>query len=140
MRKHIITVSMVVLFLLSFTACAGQQTDYKNVTINYETSNTHTKEDIDNAKNAVFDQFSQFSGVELKSLTYSGDEISKDNINYCQELIDDKKIVDCIVFKSNFKTSKWAGSGWVPNTQYNWDWCVAKDSNGNWIVATYGYC
>lgn len=140
MRKHIAIVSMVVLFLLLFTACAGQHADFKDVTINYETSNTHTKEDIDNAKNAVFDQFSQFSDAELNSLTYSGDEISKDNINYCQELIEDKKIVDCIVFKSNFKTSKWAKPAWEPNTEYNWDWYVAKDSNGNWIVATYGYC
>ena len=57
-----------------------------------------------------------------------------------QELLKDKKIVDCIVFKSNFKTSKWAKPAWEPNTEYDWDWYVAKDSNGNWTVATYGYC
>lgn len=131
---------MVVLFLLSFTACTGHQTDFKNVKINYETSETHTKEDIDNAANAVFNVFSQFSDAELNSLTYSGDEISSNNIDYCQELLKDKKIVDCIVFKSNFKTSKWAKPAWEPNTEYDWDWYVAKDSNGNWIVATYGYC
>lgn len=140
MKRNTIIMGMTALLLLTLTACTVYQTNFENVKINYEASDVHKKEDIDDAAKAVFDEFSQFDDAVLYSLTYSGDETSENNIAYCQELLKDKKIVDCIVFKSNFKTSKWAKPAWEPNTEYDWDWYVAKDSNGNWTVATYGYC
>ena len=140
MKRNIGAFSMAVLLLLSLVGCSFQQTDFKDVKIDYASSELHSKEDIDNAANEVFDVFSEFDDAVLYSLEYSGDEISSSNIDYCQELLTDKKIVDCIVFKSHFKTTKHAKAAWVPNEDYYWDWCVAKDDQGYFTVATYGYC
>jgi len=71
---------------------------------------------------------------------HMGDEISKDNIGYVNELRKDAAYDECIVFESSFHSPKNGGDAWTPDEEYTgWSWYLARKDNGTWTLLTWGY-
>ena len=126
------------LFTITFTlsACGGNVSD---VTVDYKESAKYSHDDIDDAVKVVLDTFSEFDGCTLHSLTYAGDEKSNENIGYCNSLDKNSEYIDCIVFDSNFSSPKNGGGAWEADETYTWSWYLARETNGEWVLLTYGY-
>ena len=126
------------LFSLICTLCScGSQTS--DVTIDYGASTRYSHDDIDAAVKVVLDAFSEFDGCTLYSLTYAGDEMGNENIEYCCSLGDNTDYTECIVFNSSFRSPKNGGGAWEANEIYTWSWYLAKETDGEWVLLTYGY-
>lgn len=70
MKKRITSIFCVMLLLSG--GCSRGNTS--SVTINYGTSSIYSKEDMDNAVEVIKQQFSQFEGCGLHSLSYTSDQ------------------------------------------------------------------
>ena len=70
MKKRITSIFCVMLLLSG--GCSRANTS--SVTINYGTSSIYSKEDMDNAVEVIKQQFSQFEGCGLHSLSYTSDQ------------------------------------------------------------------
>ncbi len=111
-----------------------------NVSVDYGKSVIYSEQDIDSAIDVIKKKFSSWEGCELHSITYSGDGISKDSIDYCNELKEGAGYDESIVFKSSFRSPKNGGGAWEPNQEYsNWSWYLARKDNGEWNLLTWGY-
>lgn len=98
-------------------------------------------ESLQSAASAVLAEIGSWDSVKkVYDVTYCGDEISADNLDYCKEL-GEKSYVQCAVFKSSFLTANSAESGgFNPNSRYDdWMWYLAKTENGEWELLTWGY-
>jgi len=79
--------------------------------------------------------------VEMQEIFYAWDEISADNLPYCQNL--NPSVSECVVFTSNFFVPEqdvqmaWA---FEPNTNIVWwGWTLGKNAAGEWEVLTNGF-
>lgn len=98
-------------------------------------------ESLQSAASVVLAEISGWDSVKhVYDVTYCGDEISADNLDYCIEL-GEKSYAQCAVFKSSFLTANSAESGgFEPNSRYDdWMWYLAKTENGEWELLTWGY-
>ncbi len=136
MKKLIVVLSLF-LVLIMFTACA----DTSNYTLDYGTSQMYSKEDIESAAKVVVNKLNSFQGCVLYSLTYAGDEKCKDELSYVNSLKEDEgeEFVECLVFYSEFRSPVKGGGAWTPNSIYTWSWYLGRETDGEWILMTYGY-
>ena len=79
--------------------------------------------------------------VEGLNLSYAGDEVSADNLEYCQSL--NPEVQECAVFTSSFhipeQDVQMAG-GFEPNTDITgYSWFLGKNAAGEWEVLTNGF-
>lgn len=79
--------------------------------------------------------------VEGLNLSYAGDEVSADNLEYCQSL--NPEVQECAVFTSSFhipeQDVQMAG-GFDPNTDITgYSWFLGKNAAGEWEVLTNGF-
>ncbi len=117
--------------------CATQQA----VSVNYGTSKVHSKAELAQAVEVLKADFAKLEGCKLYSLTYAGDERSKQELETAnQGRAQDELYTDCIVFDSTFRSPVAGGDAWEANTLYYWNWTLAKTKNGVWIVINKGYC
>lgn len=83
-------------------------------------------------------------GFDLHTISYSSDdECNEKNIAWMNELAKKDKIEEsftqCIMFKSDFRSSKDDGDGFEANQEYKeWQWWLARGENGNWYLLTWG--
>lgn len=142
--KKIFCIALCILMLGSLYACNvnSEPGNVENVTVNYGVSEKYSKKDIDAAIQVVFDEFSTWNGFELYTIHYTGDENCNDNqLEYCNSLSSDKNFVECIVFSSSFHTAKHCDNGFNSDEDYDdWRWYLARESDGEWQLLTWGYC
>lgn len=141
MKKLIISIFCVMLLLSG--GCSRASTS--SVTIDYGTSSIYSKKDMDDAVEVIKQQFSQFKGCDLHSLSYTTDEISTDSdniawMNELEEANDNKEIfTQCIAFDSSFHSPLHGGGTWRTNEEYTWMWWLARTDHGEWKLMTWGY-
>ena len=132
--------SLFILFALC--SCNFKPGNVENANIDYGASEKYSKEDLDSAIRLVFSEFKTWSGFELYSIAYAGDEIclDKDELEYCNSLRDGMEFVDCIIFYSSFHTPSDNGEGFNGNEDYTgWSWYLAREADGEWQLLTWGY-
>ena len=93
---------------------------------------------IDTINNVVNNEWTVT--VENFEATYAGDDMSKENLSYCQSLNAD--IVECAVFTSSFhipeQDTEMAG-GFEPNMDMSgYSWYLGRTAGGEWQVLTNG--
>lgn len=133
--KKMISVCFMLLLMFSLGSCGKSKAD---VTIDYGSSELYTEQDMDRAVEVIKDKFAEFDGCVLHSLTYAGDDVSKDQIEYCNSFDQDADFTECMVFHSSFRSPPNGGGAWEADMEYTWDWYLAKGGDGNWILLTYG--
>jgi len=102
----------------------------------------YTQEDLaaatDTINNVVNNEWTVT--VEWFTVSYAGDEVSRENLSYCQSLNAD--VEECAVFTSSFhipeQETEMAG-GFEPNTDMNdYSWYLGRTAGGEWQVLTNG--
>ena len=125
-------IEMVVCCMLIVTLVGCKNAVTTNVKIDYGTSAIYTKEDMDSAIDTIKETFKSFEGCELYNLSYSSDDVCRDeeNIAWMNDLEranDNKQIfTQCIMFDSSFRSPKKGDGAWEPNEEYTWSWWLAR--------------
>ena len=141
-RKFRIKTALTILLVVVFTiAVIGAYIWLKPVSIKYGISKMYTKEDMDAAIEVIIDDFYLYRGRRLFSLSYSGDERSIKELDYCNSFEKyDEKFAECIVFDSFSIFYKLpGGEGSYENTINFWSWILARTENGPWQLISCGY-
>lgn len=136
----IIIVAVVALACAVLFLCINHN-NTEHTTVNLGESDVLSEESLQSAANVILDEIGGWDSVKkVYDVTYCGDEISADNLDYCKEL-GEKSYVQCAVFKSSFLTANSARSGGLnPNDHYDdWMWYLAKTDDGEWELLTWGY-
>lgn len=109
--------------------------------INLGKSDVYLEEDLQYAADIIINVIGGWSSVEqVYDITYCGDELSEDNLDYCN-MLRDNNYTQCAVFTSDFFTSDSAeNDGFNSNSRYDdWMWYLAKTDDGEWELLTWGY-
>lgn len=135
--KKVSIVLSILLALVLLTACGN----VSNYTIDYGASQMYSQEDIDQAAKVVEREFRALSGCVLYSLSYAGDEICKDELSYINDLSESKNMgfEECLVFDSEFMSLTNGDGSMQANELYTWSWYLGRETDGEWVLVTYGY-
>lgn len=109
--------------------------------INLGESDIYSEEDLQSAADVIINEIGGWESVKrVYDITYCGDELSADNLDYCK-MLGEKNYTQCAVFRSSFFTAKSSESGgFNPDSRYdNWMWYLAKTDDGGWELLTWGY-
>lgn len=137
MKKAITFILLVCIAMLCGCSKSG---NVNNVRVDFGKSEIFSQHDMDSAINLIKKEFSSWDGCELHSITYVGDGICSDNIQYCNTLRKDAGYDECIIFKSSFHSPKSDAGSWEPDEEYtDWSWHLARKDNGAWTLLTWGY-
>lgn len=138
--KKITLIIFTILTAVIWCSCTeSESADISNVKIDYGVSEVYSKADIESAAMVVENKFKTFEGCNLYLLKYEGDDYCKDNLSYCKELDSSKEFIDCMVFKSKFRSPKNGGGNWEADTVYDdWEWFLAREKDGSWKLLTWG--
>lgn len=135
--KKLIVLIITIVACVSLTACGN----VNQCVVYYGESDLYTPADMNSAISVIKSEFIfNFDGCTLLTLDYMGDEVSKENLDYCIALGDGTQFDESIVFTSSFQTPL-NGSETLPPNELcgNWEWTLARESGGEWILLTYGY-
>ena len=128
MRKFL-KIFVVIMVVISLSGC-GITFAARKV---YDKSEIYSKEDIREAMNVVFDEFSGFEGAVLLKLEYD-EEFSNKQMRF------NTKQYDCdeaIVLRSKFLSLvKAEGKKW---NIVKWDWILVRCEGENWEFKSCGY-
>ncbi len=119
----------------------GFSNNISNTDVNLGNSNIYDESDLQSAANVILDEIGSWDSVKkVYDITYCGDELSVDNLDYCN-MLGDMHYTQCVVFESSFKSADSRHSGgFNPNSQYtDWQWYLAKTDDGEWVLLTWGY-
>ena len=111
------------------------------VVIDYGTSQLYTNEDMDEAIALIREEFDTWDGCELHSIRYvSDDSLTEDDLDWLNNLEEDKNYTQCIEFVSDFHSPEEQYGAWEPDMEYqDWQWWLARSEDGNWELITWGY-
>ena len=110
------------------------------VTVDRGASALYSDEEIDRAVEAVKAKFADMKGCRLISLSYAGDEKSKEELDYYNRVLQTGgPYTDCIVLNSKFRSPIFGGGAWEANSLYHWNWILVRTGDGPWTVLTSGY-
>ncbi|MFR5523589.1 MAG: hypothetical protein ACLTJG_01290 [[Clostridium] innocuum] len=84
----------------------------------------------------IKETFKSFEGCELYTLSYSSDDVCRDEeniawMNDLEELMIISRFLHNIMFDSSFRSPKKGGGAWEPNEEYTWSWWLARSEGGN---------
>ena len=133
--KKITCIVLAAILLFALAACGGS-----SVKVDLGKSELYAKEDLERAEKLVEKTIGEMEGttIDLKSVTYKGDERSASELEYVNSL--ERGVFDeCAVFGSLFHTSKDATGAWEPDADYTWEFFLARADGGDWEVVTFGY-
>ena len=137
-------IEMVVCCMLIVTLVGCKNAVTTNVKIDYGTSAIYTKEDMDSAIDTIKETFKSFEGCELYTLSYSSDDVCRDeeNIAWMNDLEranDNKQIfTQCIMFDSSFRSPKKGGGAWSFHRKRNHSGTQAKYQCRKYRRCRYG--
>jgi len=108
--------------------------------IDYGMSDLYTQADMDEAIALINAEFSAWTGCEMHSLRYAGDEANTaENLAWMNEL-GEKEYAQVIEFLSDFHSPVEGGGAWEADTEYtDWQWWLAREEGGGWELLTWGY-
>ncbi|MBE5774582.1 MAG: hypothetical protein E7337_11720 [Clostridiales bacterium] len=121
--------------------------DISQVTIDYGVSERFTPEQMDAAITVIKNEFLNWYGCELHSISYASDERSASEYRYytgAKRRKTGKNYVDGIVFMSSFHSAaedeEYPGSGLNPDYEYTgYNWILLQTEEGQWELITWGY-
>ena len=120
----------------------GEATD-ADVTVDYGVSELYTPEDLKEAAVQVKCRFASFSGCELHTLRYAGDDCNtEENLSWMNRLDEGKGYVQVAEFISDFHSPLQPGDddAWEADKEYtSWQWWLARTADGGWQLLTWGY-
>lgn len=139
--------AFVLPFLLSLalllSACGGNVAE---VSIDYGDSQLYTQEDMDAAIALIKREFRGWTGCELHSISYAGDECqTAANVEWMNQLKEGQssggpEFTQVIEFVSDFHSPKQDAGVWNPDQEYTgWQWWLARSEGGKWQLLTWGY-
>ena len=141
--KPALTIILVVVFTIT---AIGTFICLKPVSVHYRSSELYSKEDMDAAVEVIIDNFYNYNGSRIRgrklfSLSYSGDERSIKELDYCNSFEKyDEAFTECIVFDSYSVVYKLpGGEGAYENRIHFWSWTLARTDDGPWELVAYGY-
>ena len=141
--KKMIAAVLCLVAAFSLAACGTRSVP--KIEIDYGASSIYSKRDMDSAIKLIKEEFSEWEGCELHSISYSSDEeCSEENIAWLNDLANARlhysAFTQCIMFKSDFHSPKHGGGAWNSDQEYtNWQWWLARTDNGRWYLLTWGY-
>lgn len=111
-----------------------------SVKIDYKTSDLFTEDEMNAAVEKIMEEFNSWDGCEMHEISYTDDQMCKDNLEYVNTLGVDEKFVDCIVFTSSFHSPKNGGDAWEADYEYEgWQWFLGRTEDSDWKLLTWGY-
>ena len=122
--------------MLGLCACNGG--NVSNVSIKEYESDLYETKEIEDAINVATQYFkNNFNGCTLIEITYAGDEISQEYIDWAERNDAD----DVIVLISSFDVDSSGGDGSLnPNSTYDgWNWILVRNNGGKWRHVDHGY-
>lgn len=123
---------IVVLSVLLLSACGTEPE------IDLGDSAVFSEGDRMAAVDVILDQFNSWEGCKMYSVSYAGDEVSSENLDYVRSLDEEKDFTECIVFDTSFRSPIRGGGAWNANTVYDWTWYLAREADGEWHLLTWG--
>ena len=129
--KTFLKIFVIIIIVFSLSGCGITFTARKV----YDKSEIYSKEDIREAMNVVFDEFSDFEGAVLLKLEYD-EELSNKQMRL------NTKQYDCdeaIVLLSKFYVFGENGSLEPGETYSKWNWILVRNKGGFWELKTWGY-
>ena len=125
MKKVLIAI-LSLSIVLAVTICSVKTS--KVEIIEWAPSEMYTDEEIKDAIDAVCVDLRHFRGVKLQSITYTGDDVSKEYIDWATKY----KCDQCLVLVSTVKTSIIV-SDFERNKIYeNFKWILIRKEGGKW--------
>ena len=121
---QIISFICLILFVIVFWECVG--TDYG-------TSEIFTKKEIKSAIDKVKENFNDFDGCKVLSLSYAGDDKSIEELKYWNNYD------EIIVINSVFLSPIIKKNHWSPFEIYTWKFILAKNNYNSWEIISCGY-
>ncbi len=107
--------------------------------VDYGTSNIYSQEEMDSAIKIIQNEFLSWEGCKLYAIQYTSDYTCAKELEYCNSLNkNDAPFVECIVFKTIFRSPLSGGGAWTANRIYDWTWYLAQTKNGSWELLTWG--
>ncbi|MCR4962270.1 MAG: S-layer homology domain-containing protein [Firmicutes bacterium] len=113
--------------------------------VDYGTSELYTQEEMDAAIERIHGEFDKWTGCQLHSVRYAGDECnSAENIKWLNSLKEGKNYTQCIEFLTDFHSPKdesdLEGTAWEPDHEYkDYQWWLARAEGGDWELVSWGY-
>lgn len=134
--KKKICIAIAIVFAIIALACVSviAYVYNKPVTVDSGTSDIYTTSEIQSAIDIVKEEFNEFEGCKLFSLSYAGDEDSLKEFDY------NSNYDEAIVINSVFISPMFGGGGWNSHEIYTWHFILMRENNGEWHLITYGYC
>lgn len=139
--KKTVCVLLAFILVACFAACGKKTSNTSDAVINYGESQKYTHKDIDAAADVVKKQLNDFEcTVELHYLTYAGDDVSTENLDYCIDIYSNEEdFVECLVFESEFKVLDEGDGSLVKGDTHTYTWYLARTNGGKWQLVSYGY-
>lgn len=136
MKQKILAVVLAAATMLLVLAGCGGNVDH--VEVEPWESELYSEDDVNQAISTVKSYFkSRFSGCELTSITYAGDEKTEKEAAYAVKNDAD----EVIVLTSSFDVDESGGDGSLnPNSTYeNFQWILVRKTGGAWQHIDHGY-
>ena len=120
----------------------GEVTD-ADVIVDYGVSEIYTPEELKEAAVQVKCRFASFSGCELHTLRYAGDDCNtEEKLSWMNQLDEGKDYTQVAEFVCDFHSpiQPEEDTAWEPDTEYtDWQWWLARTADGGWQLLTWGY-
>lgn len=109
--------------------------------MDYGTSDIYTQDDMDQAVDRIYGEFNTWTGCEMHSIRYGGDEANNaENIAWLNDLREGKNYTECIEFLTDFHSPVEDRGAWEADTEYeDWQWWLARADGGEWELISWGY-
>lgn len=140
-KSFVFRLMIIMTLLVSFCGIAAAQEAEEGdpgAIIDLNGSEVYTNADMEAAAEKIIDEFSTWEGCELHVLSYAGDAISADELEYINSM--DKGVFDeCAVFDSAFRSPKTAYGAWEADREYTWSWFLGRAEKGEWQLLSWGW-
>ncbi len=135
MKRTVCLMLAAILLGLSLSACTNDVFMKK-----YGTSELYSKHEMNAAVDAIMRSFRNWDDdCRMIEVEYAGDEVSLENLDYCNSLSQGETYDACIVFVTAFRTSS-RTAALNPNDYYTgYKWFLARSGWGAWKVVACGY-
>lgn len=139
MKKNLVmTLCLILTALFCLSLTAGAQEEETGTVIDFGQSERYTQEDLEHAVDAILAQFDTWEGCEMHILSYAGDEESMDELATVNSL-GEGTFDECAIFDSAFRSPKEAYGAWQADTEYTWNWTLARAGKGEWKLVNWGW-
>ena len=100
-----------------------------------------TRKELEDAAIQIKCYFAYWSGCQLDTLTYAGDEAATaKNLEWINNFSEGNSYVQCCKFLMDFQTLEDAGVALSPNTSFkDYEWWLGRTAEGGWEIVSFGY-